>query len=133
MYSKFTYENMWIPSSLKRRCSEPTISTNVKDKDASPNKTKCFSLTKLCSQNDETRPKLCIGTQVSRVISCPLPNNQLTFRRKISTEKTTLILISIVVLFLLTHSYRLAIKFYEALIPHSNTEDSFEQCYSLGR
>ena len=56
------------------------------------------------------------------------------FRKKrISTEKTTLILISIVVHFLFTHSYRLTIKFYEALMPQSSTEASFEQCFSLGR
>ena len=54
-------------------------------------------------------------------------------RKKITTEKTTFILIAIVALFLLTHSYRLSIKFYEALMPKSNTVDSFDFCFSLGR
>ena len=54
-------------------------------------------------------------------------------RKKITTEKTSFILIAIVVLFLLTHSYRLAIKFYEALMPQSNTAETFDFCFSLGR
>ena len=54
-------------------------------------------------------------------------------RKKITTEKTTFILIAIVALFLLTHSYRLSIKFYEAVMPKSNTVDSFDFCFSLGR
>ena len=58
---------------------------------------------------------------------------QYSCRKKITTEKTTFILIVIVVLFLITHSYRLSIRFYEALMPQSNTVDSFDFCFSLGR
>ena len=61
------------------------------------------------------------------------PTNDGFRKKRISTEKTTIILISIVVHFLFTHSYRLTIKFYEALMPQSSTEASFEQCFSLGR
>ena len=67
-------------------------------------------------------------------LSFPFNSSNRGFTKKrISTEKTTLILISIVVHFLFTHSYRLTIKFYEALMPQSSTKASFEQCFSLGR
>ena len=48
-------------------------------------------------------------------------------------ENTELVLLSIVLLFILTHSFRLAIKIYEVILPNSNTSEHFEECYSLGR
>ena len=50
-----------------------------------------------------------------------------------SKENTRLVLLAIVFLFILTHSFRLAFKMYEVLLPRGNTADHFEQCYRLGR
>ena len=58
---------------------------------------------------------------------------QYSCRKKITTEKTSFILIGIVVLFLLAHSYRLSIRFFEALMPQSATADTFDFCWKLGR
>ena len=46
---------------------------------------------------------------------------------------TRFVLLAIVVLFILTHSFRLAFRIYEILLPRGNTADHFEQCYRLGR
>ena len=48
-------------------------------------------------------------------------------------ENTELVLLSIVLLFILTHSFRLAIKIYEVILPNGNNSGHFEECYSLGR
>ena len=48
-------------------------------------------------------------------------------------ENTELVLLAIVLLFILTHSFRLAIKIYEVILPNGNTSEHFEECYSLGR
>ena len=46
---------------------------------------------------------------------------------------TRFVLLAIVVLFILTHSFRLAFRIYEILLPRGNTAAHFEQCYRLGR
>ena len=46
---------------------------------------------------------------------------------------TRFVLLAIVFLFILTHSFRLAFRTYEILLPRGNTADHFEQCYRLGR
>ena len=50
-----------------------------------------------------------------------------------SNENTRIVLLAIVFLFILSHSFRLAFKMYEILLPRGNTADHFEQCYRLGR
>ena len=52
---------------------------------------------------------------------------------KVRTDKSALILVTIVVLFIITHCYRLALKIYEVASPSAHTMESFEICYSLGR
>ena len=68
-----------------------------------------------------------------RKLSDRVLDGQYSIRQRITTEKTTIILVAIVVLFVITHSYRLALKIYEVLMPQSNTMDSFQRCYSIGR
>ena len=46
-------------------------------------------------------------------------------------EKSCSMLLAIVFLFVLTHSFRLAFKFYEVLIP--NTAEQFERCLRVNR
>ena len=48
-------------------------------------------------------------------------------------ENTRLVLLAIVILFILTHSFRLAFKIYEALLPRGNTKEHFIHCFNLGR
>ena len=56
---------------------------------------------------------------------------QFQFRKK--KEKSTAILVSIVVLFILCHSYRLSLKIYEFAKPSSHVMDSFTFCYQQQR
>ena len=48
-------------------------------------------------------------------------------------ENTRLVLLAIVILFILTHSFRLAFKIYEVLLPRGNTKEHFIHCFNLGR
>ena len=118
-------ENIIQHAVVKRQRSEPILSIHQMKRNeihfqSLPDKMKaCFRNSK------NSTPKR---------LSFPFNSSNHGFKKKkISTEKTTIILISIVVHFLFTHSYRLTIKFYEALMPQSSTEASFEQCFSLGR
>ena len=52
---------------------------------------------------------------------------------QVPAEKSSLILVTIVLLFIVTHSYRLALKLYEVLNPDKNTYENFQKCYSIGR
>ena len=61
--------------------------------------------------------------QLQRTISTPL---------KVSTYKSATILISMVVLFLLTHFYRVTLKIYEISTPKHNMKD-FAFCVSKDR
>ena len=54
-------------------------------------------------------------------------------RQRISTEKTTFILVAIVILFAITHSNRLALKMYMTLHPGYSSLDNFTRCLFLGR
>lgn len=52
---------------------------------------------------------------------------------KIRTEKSALMLGLIVILFIFTHSYRMALKVYEVALPNINTIERFELCFALKR
>ena len=54
-------------------------------------------------------------------------------RFKVRTERSAKILGSIVVLFILTHCYRMALKIYELSSPNAHTIEGFQTCYSLKR
>ena len=53
-------------------------------------------------------------------------------RLKVSTYKSATILISMVLLFLLTHFYRVTLKIYEITTPKNNMKD-FTFCFSKDR
>ncbi len=61
----------------------------------------------------------------------PSISGQLQFRKK--KEKSTAILVSIVVLFMLCHSYRLGLKIYEFAKPSTHVMDSFTYCFRQNR
>ena len=48
-------------------------------------------------------------------------------------EKSTIILVSIVVIFLVCHTYRLSLRLYEVAHPQNNTLEHFRRCRTLGR
>lgn len=52
-----------------------------------------------------------------------------TFHFRKKREKSTVILVAIVFLFILCHSYRLALKIYEFAKPNAHIMDSFKYCY----
>ena len=58
---------------------------------------------------------------------------QMSNEKLFSMEKSTLILIIIVSLFIVTHSTRMASKMYMTLFPHFNTEENFIRCFQLNR
>ena len=65
-----------------------------------------------------------ISRKMSNVSTTTLPEYK---------EKSCYTLLAIVLLFLLTHSFRLALKMYEFLMPNGNTLENYERCYTLGR
>ena len=69
-----------------------------------------------------------IGTS----IASESPKQQPT-KLKIRTEKSAVILALIVILFLFTHIYRMALKVYEVAMPNTNTIERFKLCFSLKR
>ena len=52
---------------------------------------------------------------------------------KVRTEKSAIVFALIVTLFLLTHSYRMALKVYEVAMPNAFSVQTFELCFSLKR
>ena len=54
-------------------------------------------------------------------------------RLKMRVDKSLKILVSIVILFLVTHGYRLALKIYEVSSPSTNTMETFKICFALNR
>lgn len=52
---------------------------------------------------------------------------------KIRTDKTAKVLVSIVILFMVTHCYRIALKIYESSFPSTSNIDSFKICFNLKR
>ena len=50
-----------------------------------------------------------------------------------SKENSCAMLIAIVLLFITTHSFRLAIKVFEAVMPNMNTVENYVRCFMLGR
>ena len=59
--------------------------------------------------------------------------NQGSIRNGFSPGKSTVILVVIVVLFCITHSFRLALKIYMISFPQLNTKENFTNCSIQGR
>ena len=60
-------------------------------------------------------------------------NKKLSTKLKVRTEKSAIVFALMVILFLLTHSYRMALKVYEVLMPNSFSVEHVEMCFSLKR
>ena len=55
------------------------------------------------------------------------------FRKRLSMDKSTLILVIIVTFFIITHSTRMASKLYMTIFPQLHTEENFIKCLRLNR
>ena len=55
------------------------------------------------------------------------------FRKSLSMDKSTLILVIIVTFFIITHSTRMASKLYMSIYPELLTEEHFIKCLRLKR
>ena len=62
-----------------------------------------------------------------------IPRIKQPMKLKVRTEKSVIVFALIVTLFLLTHSYRMALKVYEVAMPNSFSVETFELCFSLKR
>ena len=60
-------------------------------------------------------------------------NNPQSTKLKIRTDKSAKVLFSVVILFLATHCYRIALKIYESSFPNTSTINSFKICFNLRR
>ena len=52
---------------------------------------------------------------------------------KVRTDKSAVVFTLVVILFLLTHSFRIALKLYEVALPNSFSVERFKLCFSLQR
>jgi hypothetical protein len=52
---------------------------------------------------------------------------------RVRTDRSAMVLVSIVILFVLTHSYRIALKVYEVASPNAHTIEKFKICFALKR
>ena len=62
-----------------------------------------------------------------------IPGAKQSTKLKVKTEKSAVVFTLVVILFLLTHSYRLALKMYEVMLPNSFSVERFKLCFSLQR
>ena len=60
-------------------------------------------------------------------------NTKQSTKLKVRTHKSAIVLALIVILFIITHSYRMALKIYEVALPELNTIERFKLCFSLKR
>ena len=98
---------------------------------AFPCKGNLYSTT--CS-GDDPRNSLIKKTSPAQTTSIDLASafqteNLSSSKLKIRLDRSAMLLASIVVLFILTHSYRIALKTYEITAPNSNTNEKFNACF----
>ena len=69
-------------------------------------------------------------------VRCPSSENRSIkqpTKLKVRTEKSAVVFALVVILFLLTHSYRMALKVYEVALPNSFSIERFKMCFFLKR
>ena len=88
-----------------------------------------------CPEHTNISAKQSIGSDISLDnVANHLAKDPHEAREKLfSMEKSTLILIIIVSLFIVTHSTRMASKMYMTIFPQFNTEENFIRCLQLNR
>ena len=110
-----------LPCQGNKRCESPLV-----------NGTRTSQSTKKKNQRPELRSiHSVIDTSPPRYTS--KINNPQSTKLKIRTDKCAKVLFSVVILFLATHCYRIALKIYESSFPNTSTINSFKICFNLKR
>ena len=74
------------------------------------------------------------SSDIVRPFNSTINDNTLqSSKLKVRTDRSAMVLVSIVILFLLTHSYRIALKVYEVASPNAHTIEKFKICFALKR
>ena len=60
-------------------------------------------------------------------------NNEGPMPVRESKDSSYAILVAIVLMFIVSHSFRLAFKSYEVLFPGENTSENYDRCFMIGR
>ena len=85
----------------------------------------------LCEEIDEINS---VEMKPLKRIPCnAISSTKHSVKLKVRTEKSAMVLALIVILFLITHSYRMALKLYEVALPKINTMERFKICFTLKR
>ena len=114
------------------RCNIPYQANRRRQRHHSVIGTRTSPSTNKVNQLQELRPiHSVIETRTPRYTS--KINNPQSTKLKIRTDKCAKVLISVVILFLATHCYRIALKFYESSFPNTQTINSFKLCFNLRR
>ena len=100
--------------------------------------TRSLDMIKTQRQRDFERAFLKDPKQISQMhhISDDSANKENTLQSAkliMRVDKSVKVLVSIVILFLVTHGYRLALKIYEVSSPRTNTMETFKICFALNR
>ena len=89
--------------------------------------------TKRCSLKDKTVHRRTKSEETSNKALSSNPKQQKMSRLKVRTDRSAITLGLIVVLFIFTHCYRMAMKIYEVALPSLNTTEHFKVCFVLRR
>ena len=82
---------------------------------------------------DHDRIQIVETFSIGKSQSDSIPKTKPSMILKVRTEKSAIVFALIVTLFLLTHSYRMALKVYEVALPNSFSVETFKMCFSLKR
>ena len=112
------------PKLANTRCENTSVNIPLRKTHPRTNTTPCVTNT----SSNEIHPA---PTPTKTII----PSTTLTqsTKLKIRTEKSAKVLVFIVILFLATHIYRLALNIYEVSFPNAQTMETFKICFALKR
>ena len=118
------------PENVKISDIHPVVETPVN----TTNTSRSSSL--LTSKHQNNYKECCVisarGIFPCSQISHERPPTQ-SSKLRVRTDKSAMVLFSIVVLFLLAHGYRIALKTYEIASPNAHTIEKFKICFALKR
>ena len=89
--------------------------------------------TKGCSLKNKRVHRRTKSEETSNNALSSNPKQQKMSRLKVRTDKSAITLGLIVILFIFTHCYRMAMKIYEVALPSLNTTEHFKVCFVLRR
>ena len=84
-------------------------------------------------ENDEGHHSVCSSRSSESVAKRLDQNYRVNRQNNLTVDKSSIILVIIVTLFILTHSTRMASKLYVTIFPHLNTKENFIKCLQNNR